>query len=136
MKNIDALIFLLFCLLLSFESMASSLKTCTLEEGPHPSKAKSYLVCLDENISSLEKIRNMWINKIYLDMENMEQETGNSQLLPIIKRSIQTQNKYIEESCRWRYIHNMPNVAKSAGEYKICKIRLLKRHIEDLKLPY
>ena len=136
MKNINNITLLSACSVLCFNSLASPLKECVLEEGTHPSKAKAYLICLDETITTLEKRRKMWVNKLYLDMEKMEQETGNSQLLPIIKRSINSKNKYIEESCRWRYIHNMPNVAKSASEYKTCKIRLLVRHIEDLKLPY
>ncbi|TMO65403.1 hypothetical protein [Pseudoalteromonas aurantia] len=138
MKKTKYLLTSLPCLLLSTFAQANFdiLKDCDPLADTHPSRAKNYIVCLDDNIRNLERTRKTWITKLRLDMDLIEQDTGNSQLLPIIERSFIRQDNYIEDSCRWRYLHQMPNATKAAIIYKKCKIRMLKRHIEDLKHPY
>ncbi|MBQ4849831.1 hypothetical protein [Pseudoalteromonas sp. MMG012] len=126
---------LLFCSA-SVNANIDILKDCEPLADTHPSRAKNYIICLDGNIANLERTRKTWITKLRLDMNLIEQDTGNSQLLPIVERSFIRQDKYIEDSCRWRYLHQMPNATKAAIIYKKCKIRMLQRHIEDLKLPF
>ncbi|MAD90965.1 MAG: hypothetical protein CMK64_14785 [Pseudoalteromonas sp.] len=127
------------CFILPFTSLltnAYELKECPPIQGNSPAEARQFIKCLDGNIETLERERVIWINKIVMDMEILEQDTGNTQLLPIIRRSLKHQDNYIEDSCRWRYLHKMPNSTKAAIAYKNCKIRLYERHIEDLKLGY
>jgi len=127
------------CILIAFTSMitnAYELKECTPITSNSPSEARYFIKCLDLNIEVLDRERSIWINKIIMDMEELEKETGNTQLLPIIQRSLRHNDNYIEDSCRWRYLHKMPNSTKAAIAYKECKIRLYQRHIEDLQLSY
>lgn len=118
------------------QSQAFTIKDCEPLKSTHPLKAKKYLKCLDNNLGLIERERETWINKIVMDMQEIEKDTGNTQLLPIILRSHKHQDRYIEDSCRWRYLHKMPNSTRAAGAYKTCKVRMLLRHIEDLKLSY
>lgn len=138
MKKTNSTIISLLILFVSSHTYANLdiLKDCEPMADTHPSRAKNYIVCLDSNIKNLERTRKTWITKIKLDIDLIEQDTGNSQLLPIVERSFTRQDNYIEDSCRWRYLHQMPNATKAAITYKKCKIRMLKRHIEDLQLPY
>lgn len=127
------------CVLTAFTTLfvnAYELKECTPIQGNAPAEARQHIKCLDGNIETLERERLIWINKIVMDMETLELDTGNTQLLPIIRRSLKHQDNYIEDSCRWRYLHKMPNSTKAAIAYKQCKIRLYQRHIEDLKQGY
>lgn len=127
------------CILFTVASLGAStyeLRECTPISSNSPAEARYFIKCLDTNIEILERERTTWINKIVMDMEELEEDTGNTQLLPIIRRSLKHQDNYIEDSCRWRYLHKMPNSTKAAISYKECKIRLYIRHIEDLKLRY
>jgi len=121
---------------LSWVVNAYELKECTPIQSNAPAEARHFIKCLDSNIETLERERVIWINKIVMDMEALELDTGNTQLLPIIRRSLKHQDNYIEDSCRWRYLHKMPNSTKAAIAYKQCKIRLYQRHVEDLKQSY
>lgn len=95
-------------LLLSTFSYAHA-NECTLKDSATPSESKNYIRCLDGQISALHRTQTMWINKLTLDLNKLEQETGNTQLLPIFKRSLTSQNQFVEANCRWRYLHEMPN---------------------------
>ena len=108
---------------------------CNLAAQATPDEAKSYLQCLDKQIESLTRIQQTWVNKIALDLNKIEEETGNTQLLPIFKRSITSQNKYLEDSCKWRYLQKVPNGTQAAIVYKRCEIRILEQHIEVLRQP-
>ena len=130
---------LLFCAglpLISLSTHAYELRECKPIQSNSPAEARQFIKCLDSNIETLDRERIIWIKKLVMDMEELEQDTGNTQLLPIIRRSLKHQDNYIEDSCRWRYLHKMPNSTKAAVAYKECKIRLYTRHIEDLKLSY
>lgn len=120
-------------LLLSVTTQAA--EQCSLVAQATPDEAKSYIQCLDRQIENLTRIQQTWVNKITLDLNTIEEETGNTQLLPIFKRSMASQNKYLEDSCKWRYLQKVPNATQAAMVYKRCEIRILEQHIEVLKQP-
>lgn len=119
-------------LALSFSVQAE--QACQLT-GSSTQANKNYIQCLDQNIAELEREQTIWINKLTLDLNKFAQDTGNTQLLPIFKRSLKEQQRYQEDSCRWRYLHKMPNNTKAAITYKLCEIDIIKHHIEVLKRP-
>ena len=108
---------------------------CTVVEQATPDEAKKYIQCLDKQIETLTRIQQTWINKITLDLNKIQEDTGNSQLLPIFKRSIINYQKYLEDSCKWRYLHKVPNATQAAIVYKRCELRILEQHITVLKQP-
>ncbi|TMN33030.1 hypothetical protein [Pseudoalteromonas sp. S2755] len=110
-----------------------TLQDCTKYESTHPEKAKKFLMCLDSNINLLERHRQTWITKLLLDTKKYQADTGNTQILPIMERAFRNQEEYMEDSCRWRYLLDMPNATRSATAYKNCKIAFLKAHIIELK---
>ncbi|OUS72790.1 hypothetical protein B5G52_06255 [Pseudoalteromonas sp. A601] len=116
-------------------STASYANECTLAEQPTTDESKKYIQCLDKEIASLERSQQTWINKLTLDLGKIQDDTGNTQLMPIFKRSIKSQNRFLEDSCRWRYLHKMPNATQAAIVYKRCEIAILEQHIEVLKQP-
>lgn len=122
-------------LLILFSVSTQAAESCSLVDQATPDEAKSYLQCLDRQIASLTRIQQTWVNKITLDLNKIEEETGNTQLLPIFKRSITSQNKYLEDSCKWRYLQKVPNGTQAAIVYKRCEIQILEQHIEVLKQP-
>ena len=108
---------------------------CTVVEQATPDEAKKYIQCLDKQIESLTRIQQTWINKITLDLNKIQEDSGNTQLLPIFKRSIISHDKYVEDSCKWRYLHKVPNATQAAIVYKRCELRMLEQHITVLKQP-
>ncbi|HCV05493.1 hypothetical protein AAEU31_18370 [Pseudoalteromonas sp. SSMSWG5] len=98
-------------------------------------ETKRYIQCLDQVISDLQRDQKMWVNKLTMDIEKIKEDTGNSQLLPIFKRSLVNQERYLEDSCRWRYLNEMPNATKAAITYKLCEINILGNHLNILKQP-
>ncbi|MDW7549918.1 hypothetical protein HUZ36_01565 [Pseudoalteromonas sp. McH1-7] len=110
-----------------------TLKDCSKHESSHPEKAKKFLMCLDSNINLLERHRQTWITKLLLDTKKYQADTGNTQILPIMERALRNHEEYMEDSCRWRYLLDMPNATRSATAYKQCKITLLKAHISELQ---
>lgn len=117
----------------SFAEEDFELKDCKKHESSHPEKAKKFLMCLDSNINLLERHRQTWITKLLLDTKKYQSDTGNTQILPIMERALRNQEEYMEDSCRWRYLLDMPNATRSATAYKNCKIAFLKAHIIELK---
>ncbi|MFC0116735.1 hypothetical protein [Pseudoalteromonas xiamenensis] len=113
-----------------------NLRDCSALESDHPEKAKKYIQCLDQNIELLKSSEQTWFQKLKLDIEKIQEDTGNTQLLPIIKRAANNQVNYMEDTCRWRYLHKMPNPTKAAIAYKTCEINLRKQNLETLKMPY
>lgn len=126
---------LLLCLPLIVLSSFSQANSCEIAVNATPKQAKSYLRCLDDQITSLHRTQTMWINKLKLDLNKLEQETGNTQLRPIFERSLTRQTQFLEDSCRWRYLHKMPNATKAAIAYKQCEITILEQHLAILKQP-
>lgn len=108
---------------------------CILAEQSTPNDAKDYIQCLDRKINGLTRQQQSWVNKITSDLKTIEEETGNTQMLPIFKRSIVSQSKYLKDSCKWRYLQKMPNGTQAAINYKRCEIKILEQHIEVLKQP-
>lgn len=113
----------------------SQANECNLAEQPTTNETKKYIQCLDIEIASLERSQQTWINKLTLDLAKIQEDTGNTQLLPIFKRSIKSQTRFLEDSCRWRYLQKMPNATQAAIVYKRCEIRVLQQHLEVLKQP-
>jgi len=113
----------------------SQANSCEVPPTANPTQAKDYLRCLDEQITSLQRTQSMWVNKLKLDLNKLEQKTGNSQLRPIFERSLTRQTQFLEDSCRWRYLHKMPNATKAAIAYKQCEITILEQHLTLLKQP-
>ncbi|ESP92026.1 MULTISPECIES: hypothetical protein [Pseudoalteromonas] len=131
-------IFLFFTIVFSYETLARSeaLTDCSHLESDHPQKAKRYLMCLDGNIELLERSRQTWITKLLMDTEELEKNTGNTQLMPIIKRSLLSQSRYMEDSCKWRYLKELPNSTRAAKVFKRCKISFLQQHAQELQANF
>ncbi|MBQ4811042.1 hypothetical protein J8M20_06825 [Pseudoalteromonas luteoviolacea] len=131
-------LFIITVAALSFDTSArtNTLVDCTHLDSDHPQKAKRYLMCLDGNIEMLERDRQAWINKLIMDTEELEKDTGNTQLMPIIKRSLLSQSRYMEDSCKWRYLKELPNSTSAAKVYKRCKIAFLQHHTKELKANF
>ncbi|WP_152085673.1 hypothetical protein [Pseudoalteromonas sp. A25] len=129
-----------FVCLLPFSAIVNAseitLTDCSSLESYHPIDSKTYIQCLDSNLDMLRRHQQSWINKLLHDIEIIKEQTGNTQLMPIIKRSIVYHEQYAEDSCKWRYLHSLPNSTKATVAYKKCSIRLLRKHIEDLQQPY
>ncbi|MCF2909006.1 hypothetical protein L1285_11820 [Pseudoalteromonas sp. DL2-H2.2] len=121
---------------MSAQAARLALQECAHLNSDHPEKAKRYLMCLDGNIELLERERKTWITKLVMDTENLQKETGNSQLLPIIQRSFINQERYMEDACRWRYLKQMPNATLAAKVYKRCKIDFIKQHTLELQADF
>jgi len=120
--------------LLALSSHAIADQNCVLK-GNHPDETKHYIQCLDQTIEDLQRDHKMWVNKLTMDIEKIKEETGNSQLLPIFQRSLKNQERYLEDSCRWRYLQKMPNATTAAIIYKHCEIEILENHIKVLQRP-
>lgn len=133
MKRIISTLLILGLPFSSFAEEDFVLKDCAKYESSHPEKAKKFLMCLDGNINLLERHRQTWITKLLLDTKKYQSDTGNTQILPIMERALRNQEEYMEDSCRWRYLLDMPNATRSATAYKNCKIAFLKAHIIELK---
>lgn len=125
----------LCALMLLFTKSAFSMDECTLEDKATTNEAKKYIQCLDRHIANLKRTQTMWINKLNLDLEKIQEDTGNTQLLPIFTRSLASQTRFLEDSCRWRYLQKMPNATQAAIVYKRCEILLLDQYITNLKQP-
>lgn len=133
--KINNLLYLL--VLTSAPSFAvDNLIDCKPLASEHPEKAKKYVACLDQNIEMLKSAEQTWYQKLLLDIEKIQEDTGNTQLLPIIKRSVSNQRNYLDDTCRWRYLHKMPNPTKAAIAYKECEISLRQKNLDVLKMPY
>ncbi|WP_404340379.1 hypothetical protein [Pseudoalteromonas mariniglutinosa] len=118
--------------LLSTQSYAD--QQCQLADNSIDA-SKSYIQCLDLVLDKLYRQQKIWQNKITMDLERIEQDTGNTQLLPIFQRSITNHMRYLEDSCRWRYLQKMPNSTAAAITYKQCEINILQQHIAVLNKP-
>ncbi|RJF36521.1 MULTISPECIES: hypothetical protein [Pseudoalteromonas] len=113
---------------------AQAEQSCELTSN-NTDETKRYIQCLDQVIADLHRDQKMWINKLTMDLEKIKEDSGNSQLLPIFNRSVKNQERYLEDSCRWRYLQKMPNGTKAAIVYKQCEIEILKNHIQVLQRP-
>jgi hypothetical protein len=136
MKKISATILLLYPLISFANTDELFLTDCSHFESYHPIGSRDYIKCLDENITMLRRYQQSWINKLLHDIEIVQEQTGNRQLLPIIKRTIIEHERYSEDTCKWRYLYTLPNSIKASVTHKKCTIRMLKLHIDDLQLPY
>ena len=123
-----------FLALIASTSHAQAEQTCELASN-NTDDTKRYIQCLDQVIADIQRDQKMWINKLTMDLEKIKEDTGNSQLLPIFNRSIKNQERYLEDSCRWRYLQKMPNGTKAAIAYKLCEIEILKNHVQVLQRP-
>lgn len=102
---------------------------CQNEKSTNP----RYIRCLENKIAEQERITETYVNKITINLEKKQSETGNVQLLRVFKRSEQEFAKYLEDSCRWRYLNLLPDTIAAAITYKRCELQLRQFHIEALK---
>lgn len=121
--------------LLGFSSFSFSAQVCSLPENATPNVAKRYIQCLDSEINKIEQVQATWILKRKFELTKIEEETGNTQVLPLFMRSISNHEKYIKSSCQWRYILKSPNGTAAAISYKLCEIELMKQFTDVLKIP-
>ena len=94
----------------------------------------SYLRCLDSKIVLEKRTVEMWTNKILIDLEKKQNETGNLQLLRVFKRAEQEFDKYVEDNCRWRYLSRLPDTIAAAIAFKRCEVYSVQKQIEILQL--
>lgn len=93
----------------------------------------SYLRCLDNKIVLEKRTTDMWANKITLNLEKKQNETGNLQLLRVFKRAEQEFDKYVEDNCRWKYLNHLPDTIAAAIAFKRCELHSIQKHTEILK---
>ncbi len=136
MRKISSAILCLSPLIVNANPTDVSLTDCSTLESYHPIDSKVYIQCLDSNLDMLRRYQQSWINKLLHDIEIIQEQTGNTQLMPIIKRAVVYQEQYMEDTCKWRYLYTLPNSIKASIVHKKCSIRMLRRHIEDLQVPY
>ena len=63
------------CILFPIASLSASayeLRDCAPITSNSPAEARYFIKCLDTNIETLERERTIWINKIVMDMEELE----------------------------------------------------------------
>lgn len=109
--------------------------TCTLVANASTDEAKRYIQCLDSELERAKQVQGTWIQKRKYELGQIEDSTGNTQVLPLFKRSIINHEKYIESSCQWRYLLKLPNATTAAINYKQCEIQLTHQFTDILKMP-
>lgn len=120
-------------LIISQYSLANG--TCTLVENASTSEAKRYIQCLDSKLDRAKQVQGTWIQKRKYELEQIEDATGNTQVLPLFRKSISNHEKYIQSSCQWRYLLKLPNATSAAINYKLCELGLINQFTDILKLP-
>ncbi|MDP4982084.1 hypothetical protein [Pseudoalteromonas tunicata] len=92
-----------------------------------------YIRCLENKITEQQNIAQTWRNKIEFDLEKKQNETGNVQLLKVFTRAEQEFVKYVEDSCRWRYLDLLPDTIAATITYKRCELQLNQQRVDGLK---
>ena len=121
--------------LLALGANASAKTQCTLEQNATPSQTKRYTQCLDTQINQAKYSQGTWIQKRKYELTKLEEQSGNTQILMLFKRSVDNHQKYIEASCQWRYILKLPNASQAAIDYKLCELALIEQFTQVLKNP-
>ncbi|ENO00045.1 MULTISPECIES: hypothetical protein [Pseudoalteromonas] len=114
---------------------ASAQAQCTLEQNATPSQTKRYTQCLDTQINQAKYNQGTWVQKRKYELTKLEEQSGNTQILMLFKRSVDNHQKYIEASCQWRYILKLPNASQAAIDYKLCELALIEQFTQVLKKP-
>lgn len=121
--------------LLVLSTNASAQAQCTLEQNATPSQTKRYTQCLDTQINQAKYNQGTWVQKRKYELTKLEEQSGNTQILMLFKRSVDNHQKYIEASCQWRYILKLPNASQAAIDYKLCELALIEQFTQVLKKP-
>ncbi|MDC9522047.1 hypothetical protein PSH55_13090 [Pseudoalteromonas sp. Angola-31] len=121
--------------LLALSANASVQAQCTLEQNATPSQTKRYTQCLDTQINQAKYNQGTWVKKRKYELTKLEEQSGNTQILMLFKRSVDNHQKYIEASCQWRYILKLPNASQAAIDYKLCELALIEQFTQVLKKP-
>ncbi len=121
--------------LLALSANASVQAQCTLEQNATPSQTKRYTQCLDTQINQAKYNQGTWVQKRKYELTKLEEQSGNTQILMLFKRSVDNHQKYIEASCQWRYILKLPNASQAAIDYKVCELALIEQFTQVLKKP-
>lgn len=121
--------------LLALSTKASAQAQCTLEQNATPSQTKRYTQCLDTQINQAKYNQGTWVQKRKYELTKLEEQSGNTQILMLFKRSVDNHQKYIEASCQWRYILKLPNASQAAIDYKLCELALIEQFTQVLKKP-
>ncbi|MCP4058592.1 MULTISPECIES: hypothetical protein [unclassified Pseudoalteromonas] len=121
--------------LLALSANVSAQAQCTLEQSATPSQTKRYTQCLDTQINQAKYNQGTWVQKRKYELTKLEEQSGNTQILMLFKRSVDNHQKYIEASCQWRYILKLPNASQAAIDYKLCELALIEQFTQVLKKP-
>lgn len=119
--------------LLALSGNANAQDQCTLEQNATPSQTKRYTQCLDTQINQAKYNQGTWVQKRKYELTKLEEQSGNTQILMLFKRSVDNHQKYIEASCQWRYILKLPNASQAAIDYKLCELALIEQFTQVLK---
>jgi len=103
--------------------------------GLGASQTKRYTQCLDTQINQAKYNQGTWVQKRKYELTKLEEQSGNTQILMLFKRSVDNHQKYIEASCQWRYILKLPNASQAAIDYKLCELALIEQFTQVLKKP-
>ncbi|KPZ52340.1 MULTISPECIES: hypothetical protein [Pseudoalteromonas] len=121
--------------LLALSGNANAQAQCTLAQNATPSQTKRYTQCLDTQINQAKYNQGTWIQKRKYELTKLEEQSGNTQILMLFKRSVDNHQKYIESSCQWRYLLKLPNASQAAIDYKLCELALIEQFTQVLKKP-
>ena len=121
--------------LLALSGNANAQDQCTLEQNATPSQTKRYTQCLDTQINQAKYNQGTWVQKRKYELTKLEEQSGNTQILMLFKRSVDNHQKYIEASCQWRYLLKLPNASQAAIDYKLCELALIEQFTQVLKKP-
>jgi hypothetical protein len=124
---------ILALMLISTSHSSFAEQKCELPEQATSDVSKHYVQCLDGEINKAKLVQGTWIQKRKYELSKIQDETGNTQILPLFMRSISNHDKYIDSSCQWRYILSMPNARLAAINYKLCEIKLINQLTDALK---
>lgn len=130
-KLIVLIITATLCVWTSSSNAAS--EKCERETTISPAATKRYIQCLDTELSKVQRIQNSWIEKRKYELTIHKNETGNTQILPLFIKSIDSKEQYLEHNCQWRYLLKLPDALAATIAYKECVITTIEQFTEQLK---
>jgi len=121
--------------LLIFVLPSYSATTCNLKSKSDIDVIKSYIRCLDKVLDKTKQTQKIWIQKREFELTKIARDTSNNKILAPFTQSILDHEKYVSDSCKWRYLLKLPNALDAAIEYKQCEIKLIEQFTTALKKP-
>lgn len=123
-------------ILLAISPISNAEQLCQLNDKPTIDESKRYIQCLDTELNKAKQVQGTWIQKRKYEIKQLEQSSGNTQVLMLFMRSIDNNEKFIKSACQWRYILKLPNTKAAAINYKLCEIKLINQFTDSLKVPF